>query len=235
MGNYNDMILNNFIKEYQALIGSFIGLFFSVVFLYLKLHVEKKHKVENDKKEIEKIFSMAVRESEDIIKDLDMYISTVLSDLKIKKGGLNLFIPPKFNRIYINEERLFSLTKNLEFIISQQIDIAISSAKKLNNDLDQLENYPKFIYENTIKIIQSGLDTKEEAIENYVNDQEQYLKRIKDLLDGDFKIFQIHLFRPIVALAYGDRKLKKIPEAILDKKLDQSASLLVTALKQDLS
>ncbi len=229
------MALLNFIKDYQALIGSFLGLIFSVAFLYYKLYLEKKCKIENDKKEIEKIFFMAFRESEDAIKDLNMFISKVRNDLKNAKDEINVFIPPKFNRIYINEERLFTLSKDLSFIISQQVDIATSAVKKFNNDFEQLEFIPKFIFEGTIKILKSNLISKEKAINDYVRDQEKYLKMADSILNKDVKVLQRHLFRPIVALVLENKELNNIPKNELDNYLDKKAELLCVASKCDLN
>src|SRR4030042_5751474 len=103
--------------------GSFLGVIFAIIFWYFTSYINKRRKIKNNKKEIEKIFLMAIRESEDALRDLKKYVSATRETLKRLRTELSVGIPPRFNRIYINEERLFLLSKGLNFITSQQVDL----------------------------------------------------------------------------------------------------------------
>ena len=63
-----------------------------------------------------------------------------------------------------------ALSKNLNHILSQQIDIANSAAKKFNGWLEQYERMPELIFANNVKIFEVGLETKEEALKDYNRD-----------------------------------------------------------------
>lgn len=231
------MNMLNFINEYQTLIGALLGSFLAVLsslFLwYLKEQAENRKLTKNNHKEIENIFFMATRESEDAFKDIQLYVHGTQASLKKKSKGLSLSIPPRFNRIHVNEERLAIIKQGLSFLVSQQIDIAVSSAKKFNGYLDHFEHQPVFIFDATTKLIQSGVLSKEEAIKEYSGDQMRYLSQISALLDKEIITVQRHLFRPIVAQL---PKYRKIPRGVdVDKDLDAIADIMVRAMKQDLS
>jgi hypothetical protein len=152
------------IKEYQALVGSFLAIFSSIFLWYLKEQYEKREQLKNNKKEIENMFFMMVRDTEESVKDLNHFIPLIRQKLSKYKDEIHIFQHSKFNRVYINEERLFVLKQNLDFILSQQIDIAVSSAKKFNSFMESIEFEPSFIFDSTIKTIKSGIESKERQL-----------------------------------------------------------------------
>jgi hypothetical protein len=223
----------NFVKEYQSLAGSFLAVIFSIGLWYAKEVFEKRKEIRSNKEEVKNIFLMATRESEDAIKDVRMYVTEASKVLTEKKEKINISLPPKFNRIYINEERLFSLKNNLDFILAQQIDIAVSSAKKFNGYLDNFEFMPKFIFDGTMRLIETGVSTKEGALKDYKRDQTKNLDKMETLMNDEMLTVQMHLFRPIVAQS---PKYLNVPEGIdVDKELDAETTLLVMAMKHDLA
>lgn len=227
------MALLELINKYQTLIGSFLGIIFSVGFWFLKMYFDKKRQIMGSKKEIERIFFMAARESEDALRDLKMYVEVVCKNLGIKEAGMDVFLPPKFNRIYINEERLFMLSQNLDFMISQQIDIATSSAKKFNGYLDQFESAPIAIFEYTIKMLQTGMISKDKVSRNYDLQREKYIKHIEHIIDNYVEILQKHLLRPIVAQNYKESNLWSMPPGAFDEMLDAEAGIMLGILKKE--
>jgi len=225
------------IKEYQTLAGtlagSFLAIISSILLWSLKEWYESRNKIKNNKKEIENIFFMAARESEDALKDIKMYIVEARKGLD--KSGEKIFIsvPPKLNRIYVNEERLFLLKNNLGFLFSQQIEIAISSAKKFNGYLDQIESVPIFIFDSIIKMLETNILSKDEAMKDYKIDQIRYLNNTEFLLKNDFLVAQRHLFRPIVVQL---PKYKNLPKSVdVDKELDADASIPLSVMKWEAS
>lgn len=229
------MDILNIIVEYQTLIGTLIGSFLAIIssiFLWsLKEWYDNIKKMKDNQKEIENIFNMATRESEDAFKDVQMYITKAREALN-KEKKIIISIPPKFNRIYLNEERLFFIKNNLDFLTSQQIDIAVSSAKKFNGYLDQFESMPVFLFDSMTKEIETGIFTQEEALKNYRSDQIRDLDRVEKLLNGGMLIVQRHLFRPIVVQS---KKYRKIPKYVdVDKQLDFEADIVLAAMKKDL-
>lgn len=229
------MDIIDLIKEYQTLAGTLIGSFLAIissVFLWsLKEWYENRKKIKETQKEIENIFNMATRESEDAFKDVEMYVTKAREALN-KDKKITISIPPKFNRVYLNEERLFFIKNNLDFLTSQQIDIAVSSAKKFNGYLDQFESMPLFLFDTMTKEIETGIFTQEDALKNYKNDQIRDLDRIEKLLNEGMLIVQRHLFRPIVVQS---KKYRKVPKYVdIDKQLDFEADIVLAAMKKDL-
>lgn len=223
------------ISEYQTLAGTFLGSFLAIIsslFLWsLKEWHERRKSIKDAEQEIRNIFNMASRESEDAYKDVKIYIKKAKESLGTNQKMV-ISIPPKFNRIYLNEERLFSLKGNLDFLASQQIDIAVSSAKKFNNYLDQFEFMPPFLFNSLTKEIQAGIFSTEDALKNYKIDQLRDLDRIGKLLGEGMLIAQRNLFRPIIVQS---KKYRKIPKFVnVDSQLDMEADLVLNAMKLDL-
>ncbi len=229
------MNLVEFIKEYQSLVGSFLAVISSLFIVFINFYINRRKEIRGSKKEIEEIFLMAARESEDIVKDLEYFLFEARKKLQKREAGMLVFVPPKFNRIYLNEERLFGLKKNLGFILSQQVDIATSSGKKLNGYLNHFENGPGLIFDKAIKVLEVELMTKDKAIGVYIKDLENYLNGIEKILSGEIGIAQKHLLRPVVAQKHGECELDKMPLEILDKILDKETEIVLLDLKQKLS
>ncbi len=225
-----------FINEYQALIGSFLAIFSSLTLWYLKELYEKNKCLKNNKKEIEDMFLMISRDAEESVKDLIDYISSVRKNLDLDKKDkkFHVFQHSKFNKVYINEERIFVLKKGINFTLSQQIDIAVSACKKFNSLLEAVEFEPTFIFDSTIKLINTGIESKVYGIDSYKKSINSFFKKLEHLLDNDFKRAQINMLRPVVALGPKYINIKHIPANVIDDTLDVEAGLILTALKQDL-
>lgn len=224
--------MSSIIFQYQTLIGSFLGVVLPIGLWYLKDVIESKREKENEKKEIENIFMMATRESEDAVKDLERYVATTKEGHNKNSGEMHVFIPSKFNRIHINEERLFQIKKDLSFEISQQVDIAASSAKKFNSYLESFEKVPYFIFDANLRMLSAGIYLKEKSLSLYLKDQEDNIQLIEELLKYEIPTIQRHLFRPIAAIA---RDGQKVPRSMIDKTYDNDAELLLLAMKKELS
>ena len=227
------MNLTELIKDYQTLVGTLTGSFLAIISSILLWSLKEWHdhrkKIKDAKKEIENIFLMATRESEDAMKDLAGYIKAVRS-IKENAKEIDILVPPRFNRIYINEERLFTLKKDLNFIISQQIDIAVSSAKKFNGYLDQFESSPDTILATTLKMLQAGLISKERAIESYNFDKKVNLNNMESNLKGSMLRVQKHLLRPIIVQS---PKYRRISDGVnIDSELDMEADIVRAAMKK---
>ncbi|MDD4901729.1 MAG: hypothetical protein PHE24_01195 [Patescibacteria group bacterium] len=222
------MSLIEFIKEYQTLIGSLVGSFFAIIssigLWCLKTYVEKKRQIKGDKKEVENIFLRASRECQDSIGNLKNFVNKSGEILKNRTAELNVIFPAKFNKIYINEERLFVLSKNFHYIISQQIDIAVSAAKKFNSWLEMYEEFPEIFYNHNIEDLKVNIKSKDEMIKSFQEDQRQYILGIEDCLKNKVKTIQIQLLRPAVALQKKDNELEGMAlSGNLDKILDHEA------------
>lgn len=232
--------MTELITQYQTLIGSILGSFLAIlssIFLwYLKEFADIGKRIRDNEKEIERIFFMATRDSEDALTDLKYYVTDAKKHTEESTTELLLNIPPKFNRIHINEERLTLLKEGLSFVTSQQIDIAVTSAKKFNGYLEQIERMPTLMFDYIIKMLQSGFLTKDEVIEMFNADQLRHLTQTEAMLNKEVITCQRHLFRPVVSLSKKWEKISKnIPTEVLDKMLDTEADLLVVAMKYDLS
>jgi len=230
------MNIIEFIKEYQTLIGSFLAIFSTICLWYFKEAYDKRKQIINNKKEINDIFFMMARDTEECVRDLVKYIPNIEKKILENEEEVHIFQHSKFNRIYINEERLFTLKQGLDFILSQQIDIAISSAKKFNSFMESIEAEPIFIFDITVKTIQSGLESKEKAFSDYKLSLKSYLKKLKFLLNNDIEKAQINVLRPVAALAPKYKEIyEKIPIEEIDEILDKEAEFILIALKQDLT
>lgn len=226
------MIFGKFINEYQTLVGSFLAIFSTIMLWYLKELYEKNKQLKNNEKEIKDIFFMVSRDAEESVMDLVDYANELRKNLNKNKNEMDVFQHSKFNKVYINQERLFVLKQGANFILSQQIDIAVTSANKFNGILESIEIGPSFIFNSTIKLITARVETKEIAIRNYIKDQEAFIKKIEFLLKHHIKKAQILMLRPVVAIA---PKYKNVPDGIdVDKQLDIEAELILSAIKQDL-
>jgi len=222
------MRLIEFIKEYKTLIGSIIGSFFAIIssigLWYLKTRFEKNSQIRGDKKEVENIFLRASRECQDSIGNLKNFVNKSGEIIKNRTAELNVILPAKFNKIYINEERLFVLSKNFHHIISQQIDIAVSAAKKFNSWLEMYEESPQIFYKYNIEDLKANIKSKDEMIESFQEDQRRYILGIEDCLKNKVEIIQIQLLRPVVALQKKDKGLEGMAlSGNLDKILDDEA------------
>lgn len=227
------MFLLKFINEYQALLGSFLAVIFSVGFWYFKDSVEKRRLKKDHAKEIENIFFLAARESEEALKDIRYYLTMARKDHQNKVGEFPISLPPKFSRVHIDEERVTALKQYFGFIVSQQIDIAVSAANKFNGYLEQIEGMPKFIFDSMIKRLQAGLASKEQAQGSYFGDQERFLKGLEPLME-DINVAQRHLLRPLVALIHAYKEPRGVV-IDMDEILDREADLILAALKRDLA
>lgn len=217
-----------FIKDYQSLIGSFLALTGSLAVFCLAFFVNKRKEIADSKKEIEKIFLMASRECDLSIDDLKLFSKETQKQIENKKGKMDVFIAPRFNRIFINEERLFALSKNLDNITSQQVDIAVSAIKRFNGYLDQFEEAPKLIFDFDLKSLQAGVITKEEAIKDYEESQKSYIENIKKCLNNEIKIVRRHILRPIIIQQINIKQVKnEVSIENLDKQLDDLAEKLL--------
>ncbi|MDD5528172.1 MAG: hypothetical protein PHO56_04355 [Patescibacteria group bacterium] len=224
------MNLAEFIKEYQTLIGSIVGSFLAIIssigLWYIKTHFEKNSQIKGDKKEVENIFFRASRECQDSIGNLKNFVNKSGEILKNRAAELNVILPAEFNKIYINEERLFVLSKNFHHIISQQIDIAVSAAKKFNSWLEMYEESPRILYKYNIEDLKVNIKSKDETIKSFQEDQRQYILGIEDCLKNKVKIIQIQLLRPAVALQKKDKELEEMAlSGKLDKIMDDEAKL----------
>jgi hypothetical protein len=226
------MTFGKFIHEYQTLIGSFLAIFSTIMLWYFKEVHEKNKQLQNNKKEIEDLFFMASREAEESVMDLIDYADKLRKNLGKKENVMDVFQHLKFNKVYINQERLFVLKQGASFILSQQIDIAVTAANKFNGILEGIEFGPTFIFDSTIKLIEAGVETKELAIKNYIKDQEAYVKNIEFMLDHHIKKAQILMLRPLAAMA---PKYENVPDNVdVDKQLDLEAELILSVIKKDL-
>jgi hypothetical protein len=203
-----------FIKEYQGLVGTVVGSFLAIissVFLWtFKVWFEQKREVKDNKNEIEKIFLAALRECDDSLVNMARYADKLGEIITLKEKGFDLILPPKFNRIYVNEDRLIAISKNMHHIISQQIDIASSAVKKFNGWLEQYERVPEFIFHANIQILETGLKQKEEVVKNYHADLIMYREGILRLINEDASIIKLHLLRPASALQHTSRNLERL-------------------------
>jgi hypothetical protein len=222
------MNLLEFIKEYQTLIGSIVGSFLaiisSILLWSLKTRFEKRDRIRGDKQEVEKIFLMASRECQESIDNLKDFIDKSKEVIKSKTTEMNVILPAKFNKISINEERLFVLSKNFHHIISQQIDVAVSAAKKFNSWLEMYEEFPQIFYKYSIDALKANIKSRDEAIKSYQDDQERYISGIKNCLKNEVGIIQVHLLRPVIAMQNKDKDLEKMMfSGGLDKIMDNGA------------
>jgi hypothetical protein len=221
----------NIIKEYQSLLGSSLGVAGSVFVIWFTLFLTKKKEIEGSKKEIEKIFLMASREFASSVADLELYLTNVCDSLKKTENVMDISLTPKFNFISINEERLFSISKNLDHIFSQQIDIATSAAKRFNGYLEHYEVMPKMLFDYNVKCLEAGLMAKEEVAKDYKESRKNYLESIKNCLNKDVPILRRHLLRPIMVQDYTNKEIFKmvLSGVDLDKKLDENAEIILVS------
>jgi hypothetical protein len=202
------------IKEYQTLIGSLVGSFLAIIssvgLWFLNSYFKERKEIEDSKKEIERIFIAALRECEDSINNIKFYVESLEKNIRAKNESFDVIIPPKFNRVVINEDHLIGLSKNLHSLVCEQINIANSAAKKFNGWLEQFEETPIFLFEASMKVLQAGLKTKEETTKEYYKDLDRYAKVITDHIDHNFETIQLHLFRPVVAVKDKERHLENL-------------------------
>lgn len=223
-----------FVITYQPLIGSFLAITSSVFLWYLKHLFDERKQFKNSEKEIENIFLYASRESEEAFKNLEYYVSGVRNSLSMEKeGGMHVFVPPKFSRINLNEDRLFQLKSKLDFTTSQQIDIAMSSARTFNGFMDGFERTPEFIFEASARLVETGFETKEESSKDYYKSIKHELDKIESMLKKEILTSQRHLLRPVASIA-SKKHLKGIPKEMLDGVLDEQTDLILAAVKIDL-
>lgn len=226
----------NFARDYQSLIGSFVAVIFASLFWYIQFKFSEFLERKKFGKEIENIFLMATRESEMAFKNVQGYLTEARRALEKHKDEIHLITPTQFSRVYVNEERLFTLKSNLDFIISQQIDIAVSAAKMFNSYLESFEEATNLIFDSNMRLLELGLIDKERAIKEYNADQSQHFKQIEELLKHNMLTAQRHLFRPIVAQAQSrKRPWRKVPLGMADSILDAQAEVMLQAMKIDLS
>lgn len=215
-----------FIKDYQSLLGSFMALTGSLFVFWLSSFLNKRKEIKDNKKEIEKIFLMAFRECDLSVNDLELFFNAIQRNIKDRKGKMDVLLPPRFNRIFINEERLFVLSKNLDHIFSQQIDIATSALKRFNGYLEQFEEMSKLMFDCEFKSVQAGIISKKEAIKNYEESRKKYSENIKKCLSSDIKIIKRHILRPIMIQQIKAKQLKNENFLInLDEYLDNIADI----------
>jgi hypothetical protein len=222
------MFFIEYIKEYQTLIGSVVGSFLaiisSIILWSLKTYFEKKSQIKCDKQEVEKIFLMASRECQDSIDNLKNFVEMSKEVAKNTAEEMNVIIPSRFNKISINEERLFVLSKNFHHAISQQIDIAISAAKKFNSWLGMYEEFPQIFYKYSIEALKANIKSRDEAIKSYQEDQKKYIMGIENCLKNEVDTIQIQLLRPVIAIQNKDKDLEKMMiSGWLDKVMDERA------------
>lgn len=220
-----------FIRDYQALLGSFVGVTGSLLVVWFVSHLNKKKEIKDGKKEIEKIFLMASREFASSVSDLELYFTNVCASLKKTENVMDISLTPKFNYISINEERLFSISKNLDHMLSQQIDIATSAAKRFNGYLEHYEAMPKMLFDYNVKSLEAGLMTKEEVAEDFRESRKNYLESIKACLNEDVPILRRHLLRPIMVQEYTTKEIFKMvfSGVDFDNKLDDDAEILLVS------
>jgi hypothetical protein len=216
------------IKTYQTLIGTFLGSFLAIISSILlwsfKNYFEEKKQVENDKKEVEKIFLMASRECSDSINNLKNFVKETKKMIERHSDEISLLIPSRFNKIYINQERLFSLSKRFHHAISQQIDVAVYDAKEFNSWLEMYERFPEIIYKNNVDTIKLGLKTKEGAMKECVADWEKFISSIEKTIKEHVGVIQLRLLRPALAVLYKDKELERMmASGQLDKILENQA------------
>lgn len=204
------MAFVGFIKEYQTLIGSFLGVIFPIGLWFVYKFFEKREAEKESKKEVEKIFLRAVRECEDSIKNMTLFAEKLQKNIKINNTSFDVILPPQLNRIEISNERLAILSKNLHHIISQQIDIAISEAKKFNGWLEQYEKMPVFIFDANIKVLQAGLQTKETVVKEYYKDLIRYADGVMENLQLHSRLIQLHLLRPVMSIQAKAKDLERL-------------------------
>lgn len=230
-------MLDGFIYSYQTLIGSFLGVTLPIGLWYAKDLLEARRQKKRNRAEIHDIFFMAGRESEEAVKNIRHFTGSVRNSLNgygVEK--FHVFTTPRFSRVYINEDRLFELKHGLDFETSQQIDIAVSAAKMFNGYLDQFEKGPDFIFESTVRMLESGLISKEKAQKEYFEDTYRNIGKMEGMLKKELISCQRHMLRPIVALAHKRSQLKKWCSAgVMDRILDDEASQMLSALKIDAS
>jgi len=223
------MDLINFIKDYQALVGSFIGIISSIAVWFLFKFFEKKEIEKDSKKEIISIFAISLRECEDSMRDLISFAQELEKNVKSENGSFDIILPSKFNKIPVNENVLANLSKHLHPLICEQINIANSAAKLFNNRLLQYEEMPVFIFNANIKILQTGIETKEKVIIDYYKDLDIYAKGIITSLNNDSEKIRQHLLRPVVVMRDKERNLEKLfLSNKLDDYLDEKAKAILS-------
>jgi len=201
------------IKEYQGLIGTLVGSFLAIVssisLWIFKGKIEARRELKNNNKEIEKIFIAAIRECIDSENNLIAYVEEVERKMNKDNKDLNVFLPPKLNRVYVNEDRLIALSRKLDHVSSQQIDIASSAVKKFNGWLEQFEKTPEFIFDASIKILQTDLKSKGEVVKDYYKSIKRYNESVKEFNER-VEITKLHILRPVAAMQHKKRNLEKL-------------------------
>jgi hypothetical protein len=214
----------------EIIYGILIGSIGPIIVWFIKERFDRYQLKKNNKKEIVNIFMMAIRESEEAIKDLDDYIKSVKSNLPKLDKDLGLFEVGHLNRIYIDEAHIQKLKYRLSFEESQQIDIAVSDIKKFNSYLESFESRPYKLFKIIIDLMNLGIKTKEENIKYYKENIKTELLRIQKVLDIHFPIVQNHMLRPAAVFAYIETG-QKINDPNLDKSLDFATDLLLKSIK----
>jgi hypothetical protein len=167
---------------------------------------------------------MASRECHDSVNSLKKFVKKTKEIVDENSDNIVLALPSRFNKIYINQERLFLLSKNLHHIVSQQIDIAVYDAKEFNSWLDMYEKLPEVIYRNNMETIKLELKTKEEVIKEYLADLDNFVCNMGECIKNNVCVIQLRLLRPALALLHKDGELEKMmSDGVLDKKLEQEA------------
>ncbi len=234
--------MTNFINTYQTLIGTFVGSFLailsSVLLWFLKEGYEKRKLTKNNRDEIDSIFFMAGRDSEEAVRDMAHVIPNIREGTTKMTSEKNLLFltPQKLNRVFISEERLTTLKQGLDLVTQQQVDIAISAVKKFNGYLENFESIPMYIFDSNIKLINSFPHIKEEAVKMYKENIEAYLAHFEEIIPLHIETAQRNMLRPIVAQANKDniKRFNNDRSPELDDKLNTMSALILSVIKEDL-
>jgi hypothetical protein len=222
----------NYNKYMEIIHGILIGSIGPIIIWFIKERFDRHQLKKNNIKEIENIFMMAIRESEEAIKDLNDYIKSVKSNLPKLNNDLGLFEVGHLNRIYIDEVHIQKLKYRLTFEESQQIDIAVSDIKKFNSYLASFEERPYKVFKLIIDLMNLGIKTNEENIKYYKENTESELSRIQKVLDIHVPKIQNHILRPIAVFTYI-KSGQKLSDPNLNESLDYATDLLLKSVKSE--
>lgn len=235
-------LLMDVIDKYQTLIGAFVGSFLailsSILLWFLKDFYENRRLIKNARKEIDSIFWMAGRDSEEAMRDMKHVIPSIKEGVvkMVEENDLLFFTPPKLNRVFIDEARLITLKQPLDFITQQQIDIAISSVKKFNGYLDHFESLPDYIFDSNIKLINLYSTSREDGVKMYKENIDEYLAHFESIIPTHLETAQRNILRPIVAqISKANLKeynVMKNPE--VDVELNDLAAVILESIQRDL-
>lgn len=230
------------IDKYQTLIGTFLGSFLaiisSVLLWFLKEAYDNRKLIKDSRKEIDSIFWMAGRDSEEAVRDMKHVIPSLKKDIAkmIQENDLLFFTPPKLNRVFIDEARLIELKQPLDPVTQQQVSIAISSVKKFNGYLENFESLPGYIFDSNIKLINLYPTKKEDGVKMYKENVDEYISHFEQIIPTHLESAQRNMLRPIVAQAnkYNLKIYNKRKNPDVDKELDGLAALILLTIKKDL-